>query len=117
MWTQHIRYSQNNMRQTTFLSGLSDDITCQTARSLEGRVVKREFLSDGISLKDFVVEHSDGSRDDISIGEYSVEAVGEFPSSVIRNGLQRLTKVGRSVHGRVVLCGADGSNEMLDSIY
>jgi hypothetical protein len=116
-WTQHIRFNQNSTHQTVSLSGLNDDNTCTTSRHLDGRVIGRTFFQDGTSLKDFVVEHPDGSRDDISVpGDYSVVAVGEFPASVIRDGLQRLTKPARIIHGRVVLCGADGSNVTLDSI-
>ena len=116
-WTQRIRFIQNSAHQTVSLSGLNDDDTCVTPRRLDGRVIERGFFKDGVSLKDFVVEHSDGSRDDVSIpGDYSTEVIGEFPASVIRDGLQRLTNPGRVVRGRVVLCGADGSNATLDSI-
>jgi hypothetical protein len=116
-WTQHIRFTQNSAHQTVSLSGLNDDNTCLTPGRLDGRVVERKFFQGGMSLKDFVVEHSDGTRDDVAIpGDYSTEAIGEFPASVIRDGLQRLTRPGRVVRGRVVLCGVSGSNATLDSI-
>lgn len=115
-WTQHLSFKQDKKHRTVALSGLNDDLTCATRLALRGRVVTREFYADGVSLKDFVVETPDGERDDVSVVQYSTLDIGEFPHSVVENGLQRLTRPERLIRAGVVRCGADGSNLTLDQI-
>lgn len=62
-----IHVTQDARGRTTSISGLYADDTC-SVRPLTGKVVKREFEDDGTTLKGFVVEHADGTREYINGG-------------------------------------------------
>lgn len=101
-----IHFTQNRLGETIELSGLYNDPSCSLAK-FSGRVVSRTFADDAISLSGFVVEYRDGTRSYINVG-----GVPETADMATRwatfDGLQRMTKPGRAVHGHVLQCGAAG---------
>ena len=79
-----------------------------------GRVVKRDFADDAVTLTRITVENSDGVRTGINV---------EIPPDMnmalrgrVFDGLQRLSKVGRYATGRIYYCGAAGRFLFLDEI-
>jgi hypothetical protein len=108
-----IGYKQNKQNQVIELSGLNDDATC-TPTPLAGKIISREFEPDNLTVKSFIIENADGTRDDINV--FPPDPSGEFMRGILYNGLQRLTKPGRVVRGRAVLCGVSGHVIMLDEI-
>jgi hypothetical protein len=108
-----IHYRQNEMHQTVELAGLDSDKSCGPSKSLNGKIVKRDFAADELTVTGFVIESSDGTRDEISV--LVPENLAHFPDEVIQDGLQRLLKVGRIVRGRALICG-NGGNLVLDQI-
>jgi hypothetical protein len=109
-----IGFKQNKAHRVIELSGLNDDSTC-TPRSLKGKVISREFQSDDLTVKGFIVENADGTRDHINI--YPPDVEGEFMHGILYDGIQRLTKPGRTARGRVAFCGVSGHVIMLDEIH
>jgi hypothetical protein len=81
---------------------------------LQGRIVKRDFDLDAITLKSITVEGSDGTRTFINVEIPSNLSVATLGS--IADGLQRLTKIGRYARGGVYVCGAAGRVLVLDQI-
>jgi hypothetical protein len=80
----------------------------------DGRIAKRDFEDDAISLKGITVEYHDGTREFINV---------EIPAGLnmailgrVVNGLQRLSKEGRRAQGRYFYCGAAGRVRYLDEI-
>jgi hypothetical protein len=96
------------------LSNLSPDSDCWGARAV-GRVVKREFGNDGLTLRGFVLEEPDGSREFINV-EVKLDNVDEVTRSWVANGLHTLLAEGRLSEAYVRLCGAAGRVEMLDAL-
>ena len=79
-----------------------------------GKIVKREFDDTGVRVSQFVVESSDGTREGVN-----VSPPPELPLVTRDNiivGLQKLTRVGRVVHGAVYRCGAAGRFLYFDAI-
>lgn len=79
-----------------------------------GKIVKREFDDTGVRVSQFVVELSDGTREGVN-----VSPPPELPLVTRDNiivGLQKLTRVGRVVHGAVYRCGAAGRFLYFDAI-
>lgn len=107
-----VTITQNSANQTTSITGLNGDSTCEEM-PMVGRVVKRTFDRDALSLREFVIEKPDGARELINVDTTGLAGV-ELGN--VDNGLQRLTKVGRIVHGRVALCGVSGAVGVLDDI-
>ena len=101
-----ITYKQNKAHQTIALSGLYDDPSCATNWPLNGRVIRREFESDDLTIKGFIIEKGDGTRDyvNVSVPDNLSMAV----RSIVDDGLQRLLKPGRVISGQAVLCGVSG---------
>ena len=108
-----VSFTQNAAHQTTAIAGLNYDPTCER-RAMVGRVVKRTFEGDALTLRGFVVEKPDGARGFINVATTGITGV---EAEIVANGLQRLTKVGRVIHGHVVLCGVSGEVEELDDIH
>jgi hypothetical protein len=63
-----------------------------------------------------VVEKDDGTRDYINIDPLPDNG-GMVLEEIVADGLSRLTKTGRTIAGRIVLCGAAGHVEVLDEIH
>jgi hypothetical protein len=82
-----IHYRQNGKGEILELSGLFNDSDCgsRTAVPLAGKVVKREFADDAVTVRSFVVEHSDGTRDIVNV---------EVPED---GNLQRLRRVSTAI--------------------
>jgi hypothetical protein len=108
-----VGFKQNRLHQTIELSGLSDDPSC-TPRIIRGKVVQRHFASDGLSLDGFVFERTDGSRQYVNV-EADTDP-GLAMQSIEDNGLQRLLRVGRIIHGHALQCGAAGHVFVLQQI-
>ena len=98
------------------LSGLSSP--CDSNAGIvpfQGTVIKREFASDEIHLKGFVIELADGSREYINVNDLP-EDLGRIQLSWIVPGLQTLLREGREIQGTMELCGASGGVHNLDSV-
>ncbi len=97
------------------LSGLilSSPEMCQPF-TFSGRVVKREFGDDVMTVSGFTVEEADGTRTHLNVDDPS--SLGMPTRAVVGQGLQRLTKVGQSVEGRALACGAAGRVSVVDRL-
>lgn len=108
-----VGFKQNRLHQTIELSGLYNDPSC-TPRIIKGKVVKREFTDDGAILNGFILERADGKR------QYVNTALDPQPNptmqSIVNDGLQRLSRVGRIVHGHALQCGVSGHDFMIQQI-
>src|SRR5579872_623371 len=108
-------FKQDRDHQTTELSGLSSDSRCgKNLVSFSGKIVKRDIDRDELTVTRFVVESADGTRR--VIGIIFPDYRGNFPYQVVQSGLHRLTKPGRMVSGRVLVCGP-GRIETLEEIH
>ncbi len=96
------------------LSNLSPDSDCWGAWTT-GKVVKRQFGEDGVTLKGVVLEEPDGSREFINV-DVSLDKIDMATRSWVANGLQTLLAKGRSAEAYIRLCGAAGRVEMLDAL-
>jgi len=96
------------------LSNLNSDSDCWGARTT-GKVVKRQFGEDGITLKGVVLEGLDGSREFINV-DVRLDNVDMATSSWVSRGLHTLLAEGRSAEAYIQLCGAAGRVEMLDAL-
>jgi hypothetical protein len=98
------------------LSGLSSPCDPNAGIALfQGTVVKRDFASNEIDLKGFVIELADGSREYINVNDLP-EDLGTTQLSWIVPGLQTLLHEGRRIRGTMLLCGASGGVHNLDSV-
>jgi hypothetical protein len=98
------------------LSGLS--LPCDPNAGIalfQGTVVKRDFASNEIDLKGFVIELVDGSRNYINVDDLPKD-FDRAALSWIVPGLQTLLREGRKVRGTMQLCGASGGVKYLDSV-
>jgi hypothetical protein len=87
--------------------------SCHLAE-FDGRIVKRDFGDDAVSLKGITVEHDDGTREFINVE--IPEGLNMALLGSVVDGLQRLSKVGRRARGRYFYCGAAGRVSYLDAI-
>lgn len=104
---------QNGSGHTTKLSGLYDDASC-SPKLFSGKVVKREFSADAVTLDGFVIERPDGTRTFINVVVSSDLDMNTRPA--VYDGLQRLTRAGRTVRGIALACGAGGRVLTVESL-
>lgn len=97
------------------ISGLFSDSLCHPWR-VRGTVIKRDFESDGLHLKGFVVENREGARDYVNIELPDPSTVGPSDAIAINQGLQVLLKEGRAIEGVALACGAAGRVSTLQSV-
>ena len=93
---------------------MADIEGCPTTIDVSGIVVKREFANDAITVKDFVVERSDGTREIVNVG--IPDDLGMAMRSIVFDGLQRLLRPGRSIRATAAGCGAAGRVLMLERV-
>jgi hypothetical protein len=96
------------------LSNLSPDSDCWGAWTT-GKVVKRQFGEDGLTLKGVILEGQDGSREFINV-DVSLDNIDMATRSWVARGLHTLLAEGRSPEAYIRLCGAAGRVEMLDAL-
>lgn len=99
--------------RTKELSGLFTDKDCSPA-AIQGKVVKRDFAKNGVSLSGFVLEKKDGSRTFVNVeipGDLNMVDLG-----YVTQGLQTLIREGRYIHVGVRACGAAGRVLTLESV-
>jgi hypothetical protein len=108
-----VQFQQNRAGQTTELSGLYADQSCSSV-DIKGRVVKRDFASDALSITGFVVERRDGTRQFVNVSIPS--DLSMVARSVVDDGLQRLLREGREVRASCLACGAAGRVLTLERI-
>jgi len=96
------------------LTGLSNEPDCRPEAPVDGKVIKRQFADNGVVVTGFVLENTDGTREFVNV-EVS-EDLSMAARRIVIRGLQRLVGEGRTVHGRVKLCGAAGRVEVLEEI-
>jgi hypothetical protein len=93
---------------------LYPDRTC-SAEKTTGRIAKREFAKDGLSLSGVVIEEADGSREYVNVG-VELDKADAVTKSWMMRGLHTLLAEGRSVDADIVACGASGRMKMLNAI-
>ncbi len=101
-----IRFAQNSIGQTTELTGLFRDPSCPSTVDVSGRVVKREFADDAVTVNGFVVERADGTRQFVNVEV--PRDLDMATQSIVYDGLQRLLQQDRQIQGQAVGCGAAG---------
>lgn len=84
------------------LSNLSPDTDCWGAWTI-GKVVKRQFAKDGLTLKGFILEGQDGSREFVNV-EVKLDSLNAATRSWVPNGLQTLLAEGRLAEAYIRLC-------------
>jgi hypothetical protein len=99
--------------RTKELSGLFTDKDCQPA-PIQGKVVKRDFAENGVSLSGFVLEEKDGSRTFVNVA--IPDDLDMVDLGYVTQGLQTLIREGRNIHGMVRACGAAGRVLTLESV-
>lgn len=99
--------------RTIRLGNLYSDASCFPAK-FSGKVVKREFAPDALTITGFVVEMPDGSRSFINAGV--PDNLSRATNGVVTQGLQTLLKIGRHAKGQVLACGASGGVLTLEEI-
>jgi hypothetical protein len=99
-----LRFERNG-NDVVGIFDLYSDASCKL-RPLHGKVVQRRFEDDAMTIKGFVVEKADGTRDYVNV---SLPDEGMFNANLAIYGLQRLIRQGRIVQGRVLWCGAAAS--------
>jgi hypothetical protein len=95
------------------LSNLDPDTSCATGMTV-GKVVKRSFAEDGLTLSGFVIEISDGSREFVNVDAPS-ENLNNVTRGWVSKGLGSLLAEQRSAEIFVKLCGAAGRVQVLDA--
>jgi hypothetical protein len=95
------------------LSNLYPDTSCATDMTA-GKVVKRSFAADGLTLSGFVLETSDGSREFVNVDAPS-DNLDNVTRGWVSKGLGSLLAEQRSAEIFVKLCGAAGRVQVLDA--
>ena len=108
-----VQFQQNRAGHATELSSLYSDQSCSPI-DVKGRVVKRDFADDALTITGFIVERSEGTRQIVNVSIPS--DLGMAARSVVYDGLQRLLKEGRDVRARALACGAAGRVLMLERV-
>lgn len=101
------------------IAHLADTKSCNsdTRDTIVGRVVKRDFSSDGVRLQNFTYESADGTRGIINVEFDEIEKnEGMAGLSTALPAVQQLTKVGRKFRADVFLCGAAGRVLLLENL-
>jgi hypothetical protein len=106
---------QQQGAQVISLSRLSDGEGCQPGNT-QGRVVKRNFAPNGMTLLNVIIETKDGSRELINIDEEQIDKAIPSAQGVVVQGLQSLLKEGNQVALRAFYCGAAGRVAVLESV-
>jgi hypothetical protein len=96
------------------LSNLYPDRNC-SAQKTAGRIAKREFAKDGLTLSGVVIEELDGSREYVNVG-VELDKADAVTKSWMMRGLHTLLAEGRSVDADIMACGASGRMKMLNAI-
>jgi hypothetical protein len=102
-----VQFTQDHRGNTTSVTGLVSDADSEGCglRPISGRVVKRAFNKAELLPTGFVLEARDGTRIFVSIALDNPDHWNEATQRAVLPGLQRLTKPGRLVHGKVFSCG------------
>jgi hypothetical protein len=101
-------------KRVVSISNLYNDPTCDP-RQFRGKVVKRQFEEDQVTVEGFVLEHPDGSRDFIGVN-LDGKGLSLNTSGWIIRGLQTLLAEGHVVDVTVKFCGVSGHFVMLDAV-
>ena len=96
------------------LSNLSDRTDCAPKQVIRGKVIRREFAIDALTLTGVVIEQVDGSREFVNIDIPDGLSMAEL--DLAHHGLLTLLKQGRLVRATVRLCGAGGRVMELDAV-
>jgi len=97
------------------ISRLTDGAGCHPD-TVQGRVIKRNFARNGMTLENVIIESADGSRALINIDDEQINKALPSAQGVIVQGLQSLLKEGNWVVLRAFYCGAAGRVAVLDSV-
>ena len=100
----NVQIRQDAMHQTIGISGLSAYQAECGLMKFVGRVAKRMFADDALTITGFIIEHIDGTRTFINVD--IPDSQDRFTRGAVFDGLQRLLREGRGVIGRVQVCGS-----------
>lgn len=98
------------------VTDLVDRDGCFPAK-LSGRVVKRAFDENGVTLKSVTVEEASGERSFINVDSTRLEAASMAARANAVRALQIVLREGARVRLGVFACGAAGRVMMLDSAF
>lgn len=108
--------------QTTFsgttptaVTGLSEENGCFPAK-LNGRVVKRAFDANGITVTSITIEERSGERSFINVDDENLKTASMSARSNAIRAMQILLKEGARVNLGIFACGAAGRVMMLDAV-
>lgn len=96
------------------LSNLSTDEGCLPAK-LTGRVVKRAFGRDGLYLESVILEEKSGQRTFINV-EDGYRTLDAATNGAVKQSLETMLSVGKTVSVRVLGCGAAARTLTLDAV-
>jgi len=85
------------------------------AEKMAGRITKRKFAEDGLTLSGVVIEEPDGNRQYVNVG-VELDKADNVTRSWMMRGLNTLLAEGRAVNADIMACGASGRMKMLNAI-
>jgi hypothetical protein len=110
-----LRINQSEKSQVISIAGLYDANEGCHPFDVSGVVVKREFREDAVTLAAIVLEETDGKGNFIKViavpERFNMAARGN-----LIQGLQLLSRVGRTISATIYACGAAGRTFMQDAI-
>jgi hypothetical protein len=104
---------KENGGQTTEISGLFADPDCSPMK-LRGKIVKRNFNENGVTITGFVIEAQNGSRTFVNVD--IPDRLDMVTLDYVTHGLQTLLLEGRYAHVGVRACGVSGGVLSLESV-
>ncbi|KQQ27147.1 hypothetical protein ASF53_19815 [Methylobacterium sp. Leaf123] len=96
------------------LSHLATDEGCRSAK-LAGRVVKRAFSRDELSLESVILEEQSGQWTFINV-EDGYRTLDAATNGAVNHSLETLLSVGKPVSLRILGCGAAARTLTLDAV-
>ncbi len=110
-----IRARQDAKGDVYEVEGIAADPTDCHSFSISGRIAARKFAANGVALDSITLEQRDGTRTIVNVDQ-PPQSTSMADLGFVTTGLQRLSKVGRTMHGRAFACGAAGRVFVLDEI-
>ena len=108
---------QNNVISLANLDSESlNDKLCHKYNTQTINIVDRTFDNNPLIPSGIYTENEDGSRSHININSIVLSDYNRVDAGWISNGIQVLTRIGRTAQVEVFYCGVSGSVATLDSI-
>lgn len=110
-----IHVDQSAKGELMAISGLAVDPTGCNLFKTTGKILKRDFAPDAMTLVSITLEEAGGRRPVYNVAPPPKELSAEMRANVTA-GLQLFTRVGRTVSISAYACGAGGKTLNLDAI-